>query len=180
MSCQKTATKCTPVMAWYTGTQDDTSVNAVSSPQTLPLMSQQPHCRLLPDLPFLHHCLHPSSLHNCHSLCPLHLQHLRLQTTDTSFPEVVPVPAPMSVTPSIAPMQPCRLGCACTAPKHLIQELQPPYSPQEENPDPECPQTVSSLECVPRQRPVNPMHMLQSNVNMFICSCSLPRMPLPD
>ena len=61
-SCQKTATKCTPVMAWFTATQDDTSVNAVSNPLTLPQMSHQPHHRLLPDLTFLQHCLHLPSL----------------------------------------------------------------------------------------------------------------------
>ena len=75
-SCHKTATKCTPVMAWSTTTQDNTFVNAVSSPLTLPQMSQQPHCRLLPDLTFLQHCLHPSSLHNCHSPHLLHPQQL--------------------------------------------------------------------------------------------------------
>ena len=79
MSCQKTATKCTPVMAWSTTVWDDTSVNAVSSPLTLPQMSQQPHYRLLPDLTFLHHCLHLPSLYNCHSLCLLYLQYLQLQ-----------------------------------------------------------------------------------------------------
>ena len=79
VSCQKTATKCTPVMAWSTAAWDDTYLNAVSSPLTLPQMSQQPHCRLLPDLTFLHHCLHPPSLHNCHSLCLLHPQCLLLQ-----------------------------------------------------------------------------------------------------
>ena len=47
MSCQKTATKCALVMAWSTATQDDTFMNVVSSPLTLPQMSQQPHCRLL-------------------------------------------------------------------------------------------------------------------------------------
>ena len=40
-----------------------------------------------------------------------------------AVPEVTPVPAPMSATPSIAPVQPHRLGHACTAPKHLIQEM---------------------------------------------------------
>ena len=79
VSCQKTATKCPPVMAWPTAAQDDTFVNTVSSPLSLLQMSHQPHCRLLPDLAFLHHCLHPSSLHNCCSLHPLHLQHLQLQ-----------------------------------------------------------------------------------------------------
>ena len=79
MSCQKTATKCTPVMAWSTAAQDDTFMNAVSSPLTLPLMSHQPHCRLLTHLAFLCECLHPPSLHICHSLCLLHRQCLWLQ-----------------------------------------------------------------------------------------------------
>ena len=48
-------------------------------PLTPPQMSQQPHCRLLPDLTFLHHCLHLPSLHNCNSLCLMHLQWLQLQ-----------------------------------------------------------------------------------------------------
>ena len=43
------------------------------------------------------------------------------QTPDV--PEVAPVPAPMSATPSVSPVQPHRLGHACTAPKSLIQEL---------------------------------------------------------
>ena len=37
--------------------------------------------------------------------------------------EVTPVSVPMSATPSIAPVQPCRLGHAHTTPKHLIEEL---------------------------------------------------------
>ena len=74
MSCQKTATKCAPVMAWCNAELDDTSMNAVSNPLTLPQMSQQPLCRLLPDLTFLHHCLDLPSLHNCCSLCLLHMQ----------------------------------------------------------------------------------------------------------
>ena len=53
MSCQRTATKCPPVMAWSTTAGDNTFANVVSSPLTLPQMSQQPHCRLLPDLAFL-------------------------------------------------------------------------------------------------------------------------------
>ena len=40
-----------------------------------------------------------------------------------AVPEVTPMPAPMSATPSVVPGQPCRLGHACTAPKHLIQEI---------------------------------------------------------
>ena len=40
-----------------------------------------------------------------------------------AVPKVAPVPAPTSATPSIAPVQPCRSGHACTTPKHLIQEL---------------------------------------------------------
>ena len=40
-----------------------------------------------------------------------------------AVPEVTPVPAPMSATPSIAPVQPHRLGHAHIAPKCLIQEL---------------------------------------------------------
>ena len=79
VSYQKTATKCTPVIMWSTTAQDDTFMNVVSSPLTLPLMSHQPHCRLLPDLSFLQQCLHPPSLHNCHSLCLLHPKHLQLQ-----------------------------------------------------------------------------------------------------
>ena len=47
MSCQKTTTKCAPVMVWSTATQDDTFMNIASSPLTLPQMSQQPHCRIL-------------------------------------------------------------------------------------------------------------------------------------
>ena len=35
-SCWKTATKCTPLMAWSTTARDDTFMNAVSSPLTLP------------------------------------------------------------------------------------------------------------------------------------------------
>ena len=72
VSCQKTATKCAPIMVWSTTTQDDTSMNVVSSPLTPPQMSQQPHCRLPPELTFLQQCLHPPSLHNC---CSLHLSH---------------------------------------------------------------------------------------------------------
>ena len=79
MSCQKTVIKCTPVTAWSTTAWDNTFVNIVSSPLTLPQMSHQPHCRLLPDLTFLSHHLHLSSLHNCCSLHPLHPQHLWLQ-----------------------------------------------------------------------------------------------------
>ena len=75
MSCWKTATKCTPVKAWSTTAGDNTSMNAVSSPVTLPQMSHLPHHRLLPDLTFLCHCLHLPSLHNC---CSLHLLHLWL------------------------------------------------------------------------------------------------------
>ena len=37
-----------------------------------------------------------------------------------AVPEVAPVPAPMSATPSVAPVQPRRLGHTS---KHLIQEL---------------------------------------------------------
>ena len=74
VSCQMTATRCTPVMVWSTTAQDDTFVNAVSSPLTLPPMSHQPHHRLLPDIAFLCHCLQPPSLHNCHRLCLLYLQ----------------------------------------------------------------------------------------------------------
>ena len=40
-----------------------------------------------------------------------------------AVPEVIPVPAPTSATPSIAPVQLHRSGHACTAPKCLIQEL---------------------------------------------------------
>ena len=40
-----------------------------------------------------------------------------------AVPDVAPVPVPTSATPSIAPVQPHRSGHACTAPKHLIQEL---------------------------------------------------------
>ena len=40
-----------------------------------------------------------------------------------AVPEVAPVLPPMSATPSVAPVQPWRSGHACTAPKHLIQEL---------------------------------------------------------
>ena len=53
MSCQKTANKCTPVMAWSTAVQDEAFVNAVSSILTLPLVSHQLYCRLLPHLTFL-------------------------------------------------------------------------------------------------------------------------------
>ena len=37
--------------------------------------------------------------------------------------EVTPESAPTSATPSVAPVQPCTSGHACTTPKHLIQEL---------------------------------------------------------
>ena len=40
-----------------------------------------------------------------------------------AVPKVTPVPVPMSATPGVDPVQPCRLGCAHTAPKCLIQEL---------------------------------------------------------
>ena len=76
VSCQKTATKCAPLMAWSTATRDDTFVNTVSNPLTLPQLSQEPLCRLLLDLAFLHHCLHLPSLQNCCSLHLLHPQHL--------------------------------------------------------------------------------------------------------
>ena len=79
VSCQKTATKCAPTMAWSTAAWNYTFVNAVSNPLTLPPMSQQPHYRLLPDPAFLQQCLHPPSLHNCHSIQLLHLQWLQLQ-----------------------------------------------------------------------------------------------------
>ena len=65
-------------------------------------------------------CLHPPSLHNCCSLCLLHLQCLQLPKPQTP---VVPKVAPMSATPNITPVQPHRSGYAHTAPKHLIQEL---------------------------------------------------------
>ena len=40
-----------------------------------------------------------------------------------AVPKVTPVPALMSATPNVAPVQHRRSGCACTAPKCLIQEL---------------------------------------------------------
>ena len=40
-----------------------------------------------------------------------------------AVPKVAPVPVSMSATPSVAPVQPCRLGHTCTTPKCLIQEL---------------------------------------------------------
>ena len=40
-----------------------------------------------------------------------------------AVPEVAPVPAPMSETPSVAPVQSCQSDHACTIPKHLFQEL---------------------------------------------------------
>ena len=46
-----------------------------------------------------------------------------LKPQTPAVPKVTPVPAPTSATPSIAPVQPHRSGCACTAPKCLIQEL---------------------------------------------------------
>ena len=46
-----------------------------------------------------------------------------------AVPRVAPMPAPMSATPSIAPVQPFRLGCACIALKCLIQELLLTYGP---------------------------------------------------
>ena len=73
------------------------------------------------DLAFLCHCLHLPSLHNCHSLCPLHLQCLQLQNQTPAVPKVAP--GPMPVTPSVAPVQPQRSGHACTTPKCLIQKL---------------------------------------------------------
>ena len=73
----RTATKYAPsTMAWSTAAQDDTYVNAVSSQLTLFQTPQQACCRLLPDLASLCHSLDPPSLHNQHSLCQLHLQHL--------------------------------------------------------------------------------------------------------
>ena len=79
VSCQKTATMCAPVMAWSTAIQDDTFMNTVSSLLTLPQLSHQPFCRLLPYLAFLQQCLHPPSLHYYCILYLLHLQHLQLQ-----------------------------------------------------------------------------------------------------
>ena len=60
-SYPRTATRSTPAMVLSTPTWDDTCVNAVSSPPTL-FQTQQPHCRLLPDLISLHHSLHPQCL----------------------------------------------------------------------------------------------------------------------
>ena len=40
-----------------------------------------------------------------------------------AVPKVAPVPAPTSATPSVPPVQPHKLGHACTAPRCLIQEL---------------------------------------------------------
>ena len=90
MSCQKTATKCAPVMAWSTAWWDDTPANAVSSLLTLPQMSQQPHCRLLPDLAFLHHtCTHQACTTATASACHTH-NTCDSQTTDTSCPQRCP------------------------------------------------------------------------------------------
>ena len=52
---------------------------------------------------FLHHCLHPPSLHNCHSLHLLHPQWLPMTTKPQTptVPEVAPVPVPTSATPSV-------------------------------------------------------------------------------
>ena len=91
VSCWKTATKCAPVMAWSTAVWDDTSMNVVSSPLTLPQMSHQPHCRLLPDLAFLQHCLHLPSLHNYCSPHLLHLQWLWLQNHRHQLPPKLPL-----------------------------------------------------------------------------------------
>ena len=85
-----------------------------------------------------------------------------------AVPEFAPVCAPTSATPSIAPVQPCRSGCAHTAPKYLIQELQPPFSPQEENPNLECPGLSHHLLCAPRQRTISLMHALYIRVNVSV------------
>ena len=88
----------------------------------------QPHCRLLPDLTCLHHSLHPPNLHNWHSLCQLHLQHLWLQSQK---PQLSP---PCQLSQRLPwhlclwhPTQPlCSQGGsghAHIAPKHLIQEM---------------------------------------------------------
>ena len=64
----RTATRYAPGMVLFTTAQDNTHMNAVSSPLTLFQVPQQPHHRFLP------------SLHNQHSICLLHPQHLQLQS----------------------------------------------------------------------------------------------------
>ena len=126
-SCQKTATKCTPVIAWSTSaTWDDTfcehSVKPTDTTSDCHISHTAGSCQTCA---FLQHCLHLPSLHNCCSPHLLHLQCMWLPDhRNWLSPKSCPVPAPVSATPSIAHVQPHRSGNACTiAPKHLIQEV---------------------------------------------------------
>ena len=114
-SCQKTATKCTPVMVWSTAAQDDTFVNAVSSPLTLPQLSQWPPHISVP-LPATAKPAQPPQPLPVAPAMPA-----TPQPQTPAVPKVAPVPVPTSATPSISPVQPHRLGHTHTAPKHLIQ-----------------------------------------------------------
>ena len=86
VSCWKTATKCAPVMAWSISTWDDTFMNIVSSPLTLPQMSQEPHCRLLPDLTFLHQPCTPQACTTAAASASCACNACDSKTTDTSCP----------------------------------------------------------------------------------------------
>ena len=86
-SYPRTATRYAPAIVLSITTQDDTYMNVVSSLPTLFQMSQQPQCRLLPDLMSLHHSLHPPSLHNW---CNLQLQHPQYLQLPRHQPQLFP------------------------------------------------------------------------------------------
>ena len=124
VSCQKTATKCTPVMMWSTATLDGTSCECSVKPTdttsdvTIATLQAptRPHISVLPPAP-----TKPAQLLQALPVAPTTPVTPKPQTP--AVPEVTPVPVPMSATPSIAPVQPHRLGHAHITHKCLIKEL---------------------------------------------------------
>ena len=160
MSCWKTATKCAPVMVWSTAAQDNTFMNVVSRTPTLPPMSWQPHHRLLPDLAFLHHCLHLPSLHSCCSLHPLCPQCLQLQNLRQQLSPKSPCACTYVCNTQHSP-------CAALEIRPCLHHTQAPdpgtataLQPMRGDPDLECLQTLLSSYCARRQRTISPMHVL--------------------
>ena len=145
-SYPRTATRYAPVMVLFTTAQDNTYVNAMSSPLTLSQTPQQPHHRLLPDLTSLHHSLHLPSLHNWHSLCSFHLQCLQLWS---HRPQLSP-------SHSCPKGHPCAYACNTQCGPYAAQEIrscshstQVPVTkdvnvpwPMRGEPNLECPQTL--------------------------------------
>ena len=125
VSSQGTAIKYAPAMAPHTASCGDTFVNAVSEQPTLSqVATQQALTR--------HHFLvaQPAPPQPAQCMQPIPAAPTTPATQTNQAPAVPITPAaqksalaPMPVTSHATPVQPWRSGCACMAPRCLVQEI---------------------------------------------------------